>query len=1122
MVLLIGTLNCRGGANKIELLINTIIKSNVDILGLQETHHINENQKKQIERKCYGKIHLSNGTSSSRGVATFVKSKDGLHDKGTIGKDGNGRSINISVEYEGSTWNVFNAYAPNEARKRHDFFVLRNEELQKCRDEKRIYLGDFNNVLDIHMDRTTDKENGVKVKTDSSMNTLREIIKQNNMIDSYRHTFPNGVNYTFTGVGNYRARLDRIYIDEEIANIISDVKTQCIPYSDHDLVLVTLGEQIKREKWGRGRWILNKKLLLDEQTQGEISEAWKEWKDFKQRFKSILDWWDNGKALLADIYKVNGKRMQREMKEEVIELERELEYILAKTNTKNDDINKIRQMKRRLTEIEEGKNEASRIRSKEEWLDKRENCSRYFYEEERRRGNLKSMRELKIGDQIVKDKNEIVDGAKQFYKNLYRKENLDKNAKQKLVDKNMDKRLTDVQKDSIEGIIKKDEILKVLKGMKNDKSPGLDGLTREFYVMNWKLIGDDLADVTANVYLQDRLPETWTEGLITLIYKEKGDIRELKNWRPITLLNTDYKLYSKAIADRLRIVTGDVVDLDQGCGLEGRTIHDQLYFIRDFMDYYKETKQTALLMTIDQEKAFDRVDHDLMIIILTKLNFGPMIIGQIQTIYGDMKSRLMINGHVTETFDVTRSVRQGDGLSMVLFIIVAELLAQMIRKEMEITSIKLPNSLAKKLTQYADDTTIMTENRRSLNSLRDVLEKYEDITGAKINKDKTEIVLIGPWTKKRIENLPDELKGCIKDSITILGVWFGKRAKQLNEDMLTEKTTIEMEKWTNRDLSMTGKISALRTFVLSKIWHVAKVTGLQKKFITRMYKKMTTFFWAPKTFHCINKETLQNDRKSGGLSFPDIELEIQAYFLENIKIAFTNPEKVWVGMLKYRMGKKMEKIDETIKNKNTKYAPLGQTTLISRITLNALDKIKDNVINWEKINHKKIKKILIENVTTTDTDGNTRNEDCFNIHKSSRNLKRQDLNYLIAHTRLPLALFLSKINVTRNANCRLCDKHPETQEHLFFTCTKIKDLRTKVDQDILKINGTPLHLTYPIITMHVNIKSSQINEILSIYKQCIWQVRGAIFSQGGEVKIKRELNSLYHSKTCRFMKRTSI
>ena len=123
----------------------------------------------------------------------------------------------------------------------------------------------------------------------------------------------------------------------------------------------------------------------------------------------------------------------------------------------------------------------------------------------------------------------------------------------------MDKRLSDEERESKDSPIKKDEILKALKDMENNKSPGTDGLPKEFYVTLWKELGDDLSDIIAKIYLADQIPSSWKEGLITLIYKEKGKVEDIKNWRPISLLNTDYKLLTKVVANRMRFFYNDIV-----------------------------------------------------------------------------------------------------------------------------------------------------------------------------------------------------------------------------------------------------------------------------------------------------------------------------------------------------------------------------------------------------------------------------------------------------------------------------------------------------------------------------------------------------------------------------------
>ena len=180
---------------------------------------------------------------------------------------------------------------------------------------------------------------------------------------------------------------------------------------------------------------------------------------------------------------------------------------------------------------------------------------------------------------------------------------------------------------------------------------------------------------------------------------------------------------------------------------------------------------------------------------------------------------------------------------------------------------------------------------------------------------------------------------------------------------------------------------------------------------------------------------LQNAPKAGGLNFPDIELELQAYFLENITNAIKDKNKQWIGMLKYELGNELRNLDIRLIDENSRIITKNKehADIITRTMIDGLRKIKNKVNNWQKLDHQKITKLLRKNVQVTSTAGHADNKSWSRLRRSSKNLKRLDLNYLVANTRLPLANFLSSINVTNNSRCRLCGQEPETQEHLFFS-----------------------------------------------------------------------------------------
>ena len=99
------------------------------------------------------------------------------------------------------------------------------------------------------------------------------------------------------------------------------------------------------------------------------------------------------------------------------------------------------------------------------------------------------------------------------------------------------------------------------------------------------------------------------KGSVTkLIFKKRGDRKSLKNWRPISLLNVDYKIISKVITSRLANVIEFIVHSDQTCSVPGRSIFSNVTLLRDIMDFIQQTDECAILVSLDQEKAFDRVN----------------------------------------------------------------------------------------------------------------------------------------------------------------------------------------------------------------------------------------------------------------------------------------------------------------------------------------------------------------------------------------------------------------------------------------------------------------------------------------------------------------------------------
>ena len=332
-----------------------------------------------------------------------------------------------------------------------------------------------------------------------------------------------------------------------------------------------------------------------------------------------------------------------------------------------------------------------------------------------------------------------------FYKALFSKDSLNMQIETEIIN-DLDLSSSDVEREQCEGLLTKDELFAALKGLQTGKSPGSDGLPIEFYSAFWELLCDPLLSVLNDCFRVGSLCTSQREALLRLIYK-KDDKRLAKNWRPISLLNCDYKLASKIITDRLKQVMPSIVHSDQTCSVVGRSIFSNLHLIRDTLDMINKTDETGILVTLDQMKAFDRVDHDFLMRVLTKFGFGPSFCRWVSIFYSNVFSRIICNGKLSTPVFLGRGVRQGCPLSPLLYVLTSEVLANQIRKNPAIEGFLLPGAggLQFKISQYADDATNFVKNERSLCHLLETVNRYERGSAAKLNTTKSEAMWLGRW-----------------------------------------------------------------------------------------------------------------------------------------------------------------------------------------------------------------------------------------------------------------------------------------------------------------------------------------------------------------------------------------
>ena len=168
--------------------------------------------------------------------------------------------------------------------------------------------------------------------------------------------------------------------------------------------------------------------------------------------------------------------------------------------------------------------------------------------------------------------------------------------------------LSNEERNCIEGLLTELECLNALKDMEPDKSPGTDGLPSEFYQMFWNDVSKPLLDALNYGFEIGKLSISQKRGIIKLIPKKSEELYYVKNWRPLALLNCDYKIATKAIANRLKTHLHKLINNNQTGFLKGRFIGENIRLIDSVINYTAVKKIPGLLFFLDFEKAFDTLE----------------------------------------------------------------------------------------------------------------------------------------------------------------------------------------------------------------------------------------------------------------------------------------------------------------------------------------------------------------------------------------------------------------------------------------------------------------------------------------------------------------------------------
>ncbi|CAM5144196.1 unnamed protein product [Eretmochelys imbricata] len=363
-----------------------------------------------------------------------------------------------------------------------------------------------------------------------------------------------------------------------------------------------------------------------------------------------------------------------------------------------------RENREELQALEDHRARGAFVRSCIRLLWEMDRGSRFFYALEKMRGAKKHVTCLLAEDGApLTDPVEMCGRARDFYTSLFSPDPTDPGACRVLWEELPMVSVGD--RDRLELPLTLAEFSEAIRRMPTNKSPGMDGLTVEFYRAFWDILGPDLATVWAESLQGGVLPLSCRRAVLALLPK-KGDLRDLRNWRPVSLLSTDYKIVAKAISLRLGSVMADVIHPDQTYTVPGHSIFDNLFLVQDLLELGCRDGLSFALLSLDQEKAFDRVD---LLGTLQPFGFGPQFVSFLQVLYASAECLVRLNWTLTEPVSFGRGVRQGCPLLGQLYALAIEPFLCLLRRRLTGLVLWEPE-LRLVLSAYADDVLLVVQN----------------------------------------------------------------------------------------------------------------------------------------------------------------------------------------------------------------------------------------------------------------------------------------------------------------------------------------------------------------------------------------------------------------------------
>lgn len=780
-----------------------------------------------------------------------------------------GRLQELAWMQGGEEWRCLNVYGPSGTQRLHDRQAFYGETLHRVVHTRRpqIMGGDWN-CLAIPGD--TQSQHGRRLVS-RELQRLLKVFKYNDASSSHQPTFHRP--------GVLGARLDRVYGGPGV-EMGEPITTATL--SDHLAITVSLPVAPSRGRRERvpGRWKMNGRLLGE--GFGESFNSW--WKALeagKATEQDWGDWWEEeGKPAVRHFLQQweksvkRGRSLLAQMRRHWLK-----KALMNREWERAEEVRgKLRAAMQEGVELLTGGVEVEG-----------EPASVYHTHKMAGREEVSTLDQLTVDGRVVNDREVIRQQVEEYFNAIYQRRHIHPSQGDTPEDSGHSHepdwglgeeflqnlpQLQDHDRMKLEGELDLEEVKAAVKSMGKYRAPGEDGIGYEFYQLALPTLAPTLLEIFKAQLAAASLPPSARMGLTRLLPKVGGRPPQPSELRPITLLNSDYKLLTKLLATRLNAVLPDLLKSSQLCSRAPQTILSGITELLAAMETTKTKYRAGYIISFDVFKAYDRAHVGFIARVSERMGFGPQFTNWIRLVHAGATTRMMLGGgQLSAPISVENSLRQGDPLAMPLFILGMEPL--LLKLESQLRGIQVGRQAVRTLA-YVDDLQVAAVDLQDMVQAVDTLRKFELASGALINRSKTRVMGLGVWRER--QDWPVEWITPAQQ-LKIFGVVFQPSVEETRRgswDLAVGKVEKCLKAWGGRPLTtIVQRKQALQAFAWSKIWYLAQVLAPTSKHLARLRQMASKFLWMGR-LERLTIPDIEATKDKGGLGLHQLDTRCEA------------------------------------------------------------------------------------------------------------------------------------------------------------------------------------------------------------------------------------------------------